>query len=663
MGMLHRLVDLLKKLDPNNHRWKTRQLEHARSDRRRAEQMQDEVDRENAMRAIDARLVDIEQSFDIQFHELDFARKRYLIENCIYGVDIQPIACQVTTMRLFITLIAEQKVEPRAPNLGVHPFPNLEAKVVAADALMPIETLQVTTGFDIIIGNPPYVRIQTLQQQRPEYAAFLKAKYVSASKGNFDLYVAFVERGLELLQAQGHLAYVMPHKFFSAHYGQPLRALLSKGTHLSQIVHFGDQQVFPGTTNYVCLLFLQKAGVENFRFVKVADLSGWLKTAQGMTTQISAKKVTAAAWNFVVGKGSELFEKLTQIPTTLGQIAELFVGLQTNADDVFIVERIREQGDRLICRSALTAQEHPFEAGHLKPLLKGSANIHRYRLVNDTKQLIFPYETKDGVSELIPAKDYAERFPLTWDYLRTCRQRLNIRAKGKLGDRWYGFVYRKNHLRFEQPKLVVPSIATGSRFAADLKGRYYFVGSGGGGGGGYGVILKPEVSLSLTCLLGVLNSSIQSYYLRQISTPFRGGYYALNRQYIEHLPIPAISAFQEALINTLVSYLLWLHRQAAVPRNSSEDAGGLPVIHCVDQLLNSLVYELFFPDELHAQELFLFRSVEEARLPALVGIPETKRLAVLQEIFDRIYDPNHPIRGCLLSLRSLDTVRLIEGLG
>jgi hypothetical protein len=73
--------------------------------------------------------------------------------------------------------------------------------------------------------------------------------------------------------------------------------------------------------------------------------------------------------------------------------------------------------------------------------------------------------------------------------------------------------------------------------------------------------------------------------------------------------------------------------------------------------------ELLFPDELHAQALFLFRYDEEARLPALAGLPETKCLAVLQESFDRIYDPNHPIRGCLLSLGSLDTVRIIEGQG
>ena len=120
-GALPRLVDLLNKLDPNNRRWKEQQLERARQDRELAEQMQDEVNRENALEDIETRIKDIERSFDSKFHELDFARKLYLIENCIYGVDIQPIACQIAKLRFFIALIVDQKVDLEADNLGRPP--------------------------------------------------------------------------------------------------------------------------------------------------------------------------------------------------------------------------------------------------------------------------------------------------------------------------------------------------------------------------------------------------------------------------------------------------------------------------------------------------------------------------------------------------------------
>src|SRR5262249_2291843 len=126
MGALQRLVDLLNKLDPNNLQWKKQQLERAQRDLERAEQMEDEKNRNNAVQNAIDRIEGIRRSFESKFHELDFTRKLYLIENCIYGVDIQPIACQIAKLRFFISLIVDQKVDPNAQNFGVRPLPNLE---------------------------------------------------------------------------------------------------------------------------------------------------------------------------------------------------------------------------------------------------------------------------------------------------------------------------------------------------------------------------------------------------------------------------------------------------------------------------------------------------------------------------------------------------------
>ena len=129
-------------------------------------------------------------------------------------------------------------------------------------------TLNQRNGFDLIIGNPPYIRIQSLKQSAPHLVVHYKRRYKAASKGNFDLYVVFVERSLELLNAAGQLAFILPHKFFNAQYGEPLRKLLAAGKNLRHVVHFGDQQIFPGATNYVCLLFLARAGVTKCHFVR-----------------------------------------------------------------------------------------------------------------------------------------------------------------------------------------------------------------------------------------------------------------------------------------------------------------------------------------------------------------------------------------------------------
>ncbi|MGB6219386.1 Eco57I restriction-modification methylase domain-containing protein, partial [Haloferula sp.] len=136
MGALHRLVDLLQKLDPNNESWKRDRLAEAR---RYRELLDESGAPREELDACDTRIAEIEKSFDTRYHALDFARKLYLIENCIYGVDIQPIATQIAKLRFFISLVVDQKVEPTAANLGVRPLPNLETRLVAADTLIPIE--------------------------------------------------------------------------------------------------------------------------------------------------------------------------------------------------------------------------------------------------------------------------------------------------------------------------------------------------------------------------------------------------------------------------------------------------------------------------------------------------------------------------------------------
>src|SRR5439155_9737858 len=122
LGILHKLVYILRKLDPHNERWKEQQVA-------KASEIEDHIARDVAIAAI-------EQAF--ARNELDYGRKLYLIENCIYGVDIQPIAVQIAKMRFFISLVVDQKIDDTRPNRGVRPLPNLETKFVAANTLIGI---------------------------------------------------------------------------------------------------------------------------------------------------------------------------------------------------------------------------------------------------------------------------------------------------------------------------------------------------------------------------------------------------------------------------------------------------------------------------------------------------------------------------------------------
>jgi adenine-specific DNA-methyltransferase len=136
MGILHKIVFILGKLDPRNEKWKQRQIVRVRDAIAAAEKIEDADVRERAVRELDQQITGINEAFED--NELDYGRKLYLIENCIYGVDIQPIAVQIAKMRFFISLIVDQKVKSETPNRGVRPLPNLETRFVAANSLIEV---------------------------------------------------------------------------------------------------------------------------------------------------------------------------------------------------------------------------------------------------------------------------------------------------------------------------------------------------------------------------------------------------------------------------------------------------------------------------------------------------------------------------------------------
>lgn len=141
MGVLHKMVTLLNKLDPKNKLWRKSLLDQAEADLELAESMQDPAIKEAAIEGIQNRIDYINNIFKQQNHALNYLRKLFLIENCIYGLDIQPIAVQISKLRFFISLIIEQDIDRNKPNLDVISLPNLETKFIAADSLMPLQSL------------------------------------------------------------------------------------------------------------------------------------------------------------------------------------------------------------------------------------------------------------------------------------------------------------------------------------------------------------------------------------------------------------------------------------------------------------------------------------------------------------------------------------------
>jgi len=560
---------------------------------------------------------------------LTTAGKKRILLNNIYGVDIDTQAVEVTKLSLLLKVLEGENAETLGKSIKLfheRALPDLGDNIKCGNSLIgpdfyegqqlslldaeeryrinvfdwnaEFPEIMQAGGFDIVIGNPPYIRIQAMKEWAPIEVEFYKKCYQAASKGNYDIYVVFVERVLQLLNDRGRMGFIMPHKFFQAKYGEALRKLIVSGSHLSEIVHFGDQQIFAGASTYTCLLFLDKRGNEHFRYIKAHDLNIWRVNGEAVEGEIPADKVTEKEWNFVVGPGAELFERLSAMPVKLGHVAKrIFQGLITGADQVFIFENALNGA----YTSIATGETLPIERALMHPLCKGSVDLKRYRVSELTKSILFPYKLLNGKAQLLAPQELEGHFPNAWGYLSKNRHTLEARERGKWKhNRWYAFGRSQNLSEMEQTKILTPSISDRGSFTLDLDHDYYFVGSGGGGGGGYGVTLRDDsLYLTYSYVLGTLNSKLLDWYLKHVSSPFRGGYYSYNRQYIEQLPIRTID-FSDPTDKTrhdrmvqLVETMLKLHKQLAAAKTSHEKTAFQRQIDATDKQIDQLVYELY----------------------------------------------------------------------
>jgi len=590
---------------------------------------------------------------------LTTSQKKGLLLNHIFGVDIDPQAVEVTKLSLLLKVLEgenEETISNQLVLLHERALPDLSANIKCGNSLIgsdfyegrqgslldsneeyrinafdwrrefpqvfspaasekgqPLKTppLQegsggdgVTAGFDVIIGNPPYIRIQTLKEWAPVEVEHYKLAYAAAGKGNYDIYVVFVEKGLSLLNANGRLGFILPHKFFNAQYGEPLRALLAKGKHLSEVIHFGDRQVFAGATTYTCLLFLDKQATPACRVTKVDNLEAWQRTGAGTAGDIPAATVTANEWNFTVGKGSDLFGKLSRMPVKLGDVADIFVGLQTSADDVFIMNYVSEKDNLLTLRSKALGNDWTFERDLFFPLVSGT-DIRRYTDLPERQYILFPYQVTNESSTLIDFSWISDHLPLTVAYLKANKKTLESREKGRMKDvGWYGYIYLKNLKRQSVRKLCIPRLVDHLYAAYDHEGTHFLDNVDVGG-----IVWKDIYdNQGLTYLLGLLNSRVLRWYFPHVSAPFRGGWLSANRQFVSQLPIrlidfaaPADVAHHDRIV-TLVDAMLTLNKQLAVAQTPHEQTILKRQIETTDRQIDRLVYELY---DLTEEEIYI----------------------------------------------------------
>jgi len=454
--------------------------------------------------------------------------------------------------------------------------------------------------FDVVIGNPPYIRIQTLPRDEADY---YRDHFVSAS-GSFDIYVLFLENGIELLKPGGRLGFICSSKFLKSQYGAGILKLIKEKCTVENIVDLSSQTVFAEATTYPAIVILKKElsntplyyvsvpqGVTDSPVTSALDL-------EGLPAVVTDQESTTKRMWPPLAKDDTLWEKLTANTEPLGKIADrIFQGLITSADKVYILEKLGDTGPGLVrVRSQATGKVHELEGELLKPLLSGH-DIKRYGAPKTQRLLLFPYHVNEGKASLISVEDFEGAFPNCWQYLLLNRSILEDREGGKFkGQDWYRFGRTQNLTLHVLPKLAIPRLVMHLEAVYDETGSFYLDNVDVGG-----VILKDGSRENYLYMLGLLHSQVLDFSFRRLSAPFRGGFRSANRQFIAPLPIRRIDPSSGADLKMrddlviLVEQMLVLQKKLQQTRlESTEERHGLKrQIKRTDEEIDDQAYDLY----------------------------------------------------------------------
>lgn len=674
LGALHKLVFLLSRLDPGNAAWKERQFAKAR---------QLDVGREAALQAV-------KDAFDRDHG--DYGRKLYLIENCLYGVDIQPIAVQIAKLRCFISLVIEQEPDDKLPNLGILPLPNLETKFIAANTLfglhrhgqmtlvardieakqadlrhvrhehflarrysekkalrkrdkklreelagllkssqlsgpeagmvanwdpyhadsvasffdpewmfsltprrfqrspstwrgnfsfineaggqMELVSSRPITGFDIVIGNPPYVRQEELKKMKAfEGLHGLERPLKDALKDDYfcytgvaDLYVYFYEKAFDLLAPGGVLCFISSNKYFRAGYGERLRHFLAVNGEVRLLIDFGDAPVFTAIAYPSIILVRKTRETRNKDELPLVpkDVKRWLEFVSpeaqvrtmnwesGLSIEefpkilsqsgftLLQRELKPDGWRLESPLKLRLLEKLRRAGQPLGEYVNgrFYYGLKTGLNEAFVIDRTTR--DRLIA-------EHPSSKEIIKPFLRGR-DVKRWR-VEFAEQYLIKIESSEnkqypwtGKSETEAEKIFKKTYPAIYEHFTPLRKKLIERYdQGKYFWELRSCVYWQE---FKQPKVVIPAITDDVEYTVDREAFYS----------------NDKTSICVTekseFICALLNSKVLWWEMRQTAATKQGGFYEFKPMYVSKLPIAIGNGQSEQRITHLAKKVI-----------------------------------------------------------------------------------------------------------
>ncbi len=491
--------------------------------------------------------------------------RKAIINNCIYGVDINPEAVEVAKLSLSLKL-----VDDYAPKdfgsvglLGSQILKGIGSNIKCGNSLVGsdieevcpwisenIDELKATNafewrtsfpevftkgGFDFVVGNPPYVEVKNYNVNLPAMADYIKKVYVSSKNGKIDLAIPFIEKGIKLLNSTGRLGYIVQKRFFKDQYGKGIRKLLTNDKEylLNGIYDYEKTDLFAGRTTYVAVLVCDKNSSNNSNVWYMNSLDS------NKNQLLSSKSLSDTPWNFESAQLSAIRMRLTENLGTLKDICNVKVGVQVLWNNAFQIVADKIENDLIYGHSAID-KEIIVEYDSCKPLLCNEQFAPLTKRDYKTFAL-FPYSVSDeGEVTELTINEFTELYPKAGAYLAKhkrliCSSVETLPQKNKdynMEEHWHLFTRANNHGAVYQ-KLCVPMTAQYPQASVVLDKHVYCDNAN------MFFVQIPNIDEThLYALAGIINSTIFNTFARSIANPQRGGYYKFNKQFLDPVPVP-----------------------------------------------------------------------------------------------------------------------------
>ncbi len=453
----------------------------------------------------------------------------------IYGLDIQEYSIERTKIILSLLAISEGE-----------DCTNFEFNLFQGNALKfdwnAVKVLNQNKGFDIIVGNPPYVGATKIDDESKQ---LLKNWRVSNS-GKADLYIPFFEIGLENLNCTGVLSYITVNTFYKSLNGRAVRSYFSENKYDLSIIDFGGEQLFKSRSTYTCICIIGKISSSNISYINTSsDSINKIKKKDFISIPYS-KLNDFEGWYLNEKHINKLISKIEGAGEPLGLKFEIRNGFATLKNNIYVFKPASESDEFYFIEK--DGEEFRVEKSICKNAIKPNTLKSESEIKDNTEKLIFPYEfinEKDlfknnkRTIKILDEPYLKENFPFTYEYLETQKRILSQRDKGtRQYEKWYAYG-RNQALTFQGYKLLFPYISDSPCFVYTEDRELLFY-------NGYAVISDSQEDLLI--LQKILMSKVFWFYIRHTSKPYSGNYFSLAKNYVKNFGICNLSNEERSIL-------------------------------------------------------------------------------------------------------------------